>query len=318
MMLKNGKEISRSDFMKELWADPEYAKRQSEAHQGKPSGMKDKHHKAESNEKNRQSHLGKKFTEETFVNHQAGIEKAKSEGRPSGRRKGSVPWNKGLKGAQVGWNKGLTKETSEGLARVSEKLTGRIISQEQRLLASITNTGKKASKVTCQKLSVAGKGNPHLKARGRKLAPDHVENIREGTKKALADPAIRKVLSDKGFATWQDPEYREKQLAAIGKGLGLFPNRPESLLKMILHEYHPTCKYTGDLTVWINGKNPDFVNEETKQVIEVYGDYWHDGEDPTDRAEIFAQAGYETCVIWENELQNLDHVIGKLNRFFRI
>ena len=87
---------------------------------------------------------------------------------------------------------------------------------------------------------------------------------------------------------------------------------------MILHEYHPICKYTGDFSVMINGKNPDFVNAETKQVIEMYGDYWHKGEGPTDRAEIFAQAGYETCVIWENELRNLDHVIFKLNQFMRM
>ena len=118
--------------------------------------------------------------------------------------------------------------------------------------------------------------------------------------------------------TWKDPAYKEKQIMAIGRGMCIFPNKPESLLKMILHEYHPGFKYFGDLSVVINGKNPDFVNEETKQIIEHYGDYWHDGEDPTDRAEIFAQAGYETCVIWENELKNLDHVIGKINRFCEI
>lgn len=114
---------------------------------------------------------------------------------------------------------------------------------------------------------------------------------------------------------WQDPEWRKNRILAIGNGMHIFPNNPESLIKLITEEYWQGWKYTGDYSIVINGKNPDFINEETKQIIEVYGDYWHEGEDPTDRAEIFAQAGYETLVIWEHELKDLDRVIWKIKLF---
>ena len=114
---------------------------------------------------------------------------------------------------------------------------------------------------------------------------------------------------------WQDPVWKTKQLLLIGKGSIIKPNNPEHLIDLITHEYWQGWQYTGDLSVIINGKNPDFINEESKQIIELYGDYWHNGEDPTDRAEIFSSVGYETRVIWENELKNLDNVILKLRRF---
>jgi len=42
------------------------------------------------------------------------------------RRNGNIiPWNKDKKGCQVSWCKGLTKETSLGLQKTSQKLTGR-------------------------------------------------------------------------------------------------------------------------------------------------------------------------------------------------
>jgi hypothetical protein len=44
--------------------------------------------------------------------------------RKGGQPKGCIPWNKGKKGVQVAWSKGLTKETSESLRRLSERLIG--------------------------------------------------------------------------------------------------------------------------------------------------------------------------------------------------
>ena len=100
----------------------------------------------------------------------------------------------------------------------------------------------------------------------------------------------------------------------MNKGWDCRPNRPETFLKTILNEYWPgQWKYTGDFSFMINGKNPDFVNEEQKLVIEFYGDYWYKGDNPVDREEIFAQSGYETMIIWEHELNNeLDNVLYKL------
>jgi hypothetical protein len=29
------------------------------------------------------------------------------------------------------------------------------------------------------------------------------------------------------------------------------------------------------LKVWIDGSNPDFINENDKKIIELFGDFWH-------------------------------------------
>jgi len=270
-------------------------------------------------------------------------------------KKGCIPWNKGLKGVQSGEKHPMYgkhhKEESKQILR--DKLMGRPGYRHVKGSHFSCETEFKKRHIPISK----GKTKadfPNLVNSGHKkgcIAWNKDLTMPDSCSKKLCDlqlelwkdPIYAKMMSDahkgqkawnKGLTketdsrvkkggensreghqrNWRDPVYIENQRV----GRSILPNKPESLVKMITGEYFTGFKYTGDLSVIINGKNPDFVNEETKQIIEVYGDYWHDGEDPTDRAEIFAQAGYETCVIWENELQNLDHVIGKLKRFMRI
>jgi G:T-mismatch repair DNA endonuclease (very short patch repair protein) len=47
----------------------------------------------------------------------------------------------------------------------------------------------------------------------------------------------------------------------------------------------------------------------------MFGDYWNKGEDPEDRKNIFKEFGYETLVIWECELKNIDMVKSKILKF---
>lgn len=47
--------------------------------------------------------------------------------------------------------------------------------------------------------------------------------------------------------------------------------------------------FVGDGKVIIGGKNPDFINEKNKKLIEVYGDYWHKGQNPQDRIDYFVK-----------------------------
>lgn len=66
----------------------------------------------------------------------------------------------------------------------------------------------------------------------------------------------------------------------------------------------------------INGKNPDFTNcNGKKKLIELFGDYWHKGEDPQDRINIFKKFGYDTLVIWESELKDINKVKNKVIKF---
>jgi very-short-patch-repair endonuclease len=105
----------------------------------------------------------------------------------------------------------------------------------------------------------------------------------------------------------------------MGKAWRIRPNVPEMSLLGLLEELYPgEWKFTGDFSFVINGKNPDFVNcNGQKKVIELFGDYWHRGEDPKDRAAIFAPFGYSTLVIWERELKDMEKVAKRIHKFVK-
>ena len=74
----------------------------------------------------------------------------------------------------------------------------------------------------------------------------------------------------------------------------------------------------------LGGKVPDFVNiNGKKQVIELFGDYWH-GEKRTkknketaerEKIEHYAQFGFGCLVVWECELKDLETLEKKLLAF---
>jgi len=68
-------------------------------------------------------------------------------------------------------------------------------------------------------------------------------------------------------------------------------------------------KYVGDSSFWLligdRLINPDFLVEpfeETKKVIEVFGEYWHYKDNPQDRIDLFRSVGIDCVVFWGKEL----------------
>jgi len=198
--------------------------------------------------------------------------------------------------------------------KISKALTGRTLSEEHNKNIRLGQVGIKRSKEFGEKMSLALTGRHHTEETKIKMRKPDSEEVKKNkaiaNRKTRQNPEYAKLMYE---SHWGNPEWVEK----VRKSLNKSPNKPESFLQTILKEYCPgQWKYTGDFSFMVNGKNPDFVNEEQKLVIEHFGDYWHDGEDSTGRAEIFAQAGYDTLVIWENELKNnLDNVIYKIKQF---
>lgn len=109
---------------------------------------------------------------------------------------------------------------------------------------------------------------------------------------------------------WEDPEYIKKQI----KSRHIKPNKLELKFESWLNENFPNeWKYVGDFEFWLGGKNPDFMNiNGQKKLIELYGDYWHKNDNPQDRIDYFNQYGFDTLVIWENELKDLNTVKNKI------
>ena len=95
------------------------------------------------------------------------------------------------------------------------------------------------------------------------------------------------------------------------------PNKGELFLLQLLDRLFPgDFSYCGDGKIWIAGKNPDFINVNgRKQIIELFGEYWHKPKDAKVRARHFAKYGYKTLVVWYKELQNVESLELKLQGF---
>jgi G:T-mismatch repair DNA endonuclease (very short patch repair protein) len=68
-------------------------------------------------------------------------------------------------------------------------------------------------------------------------------------------------------------------------------------------------EYTGDRTKWVKFKdgcvkNPDFIIKDKRIVIEVFGDYWHKGEDPNILIKKYNEIGYYCIVLWESDIKS--------------
>jgi len=133
--------------------------------------------------------------------------------------------------------------------------------------------------------------------------------------KAINKPEVLAVKRKKSKALWRDKNYVKK----IQASYHCKPNKPESILLNLLNNIYPNeWKYTGDFSLIINGKSPDFVNCNGKKlIIEMFGDYWHKGERAKDRALCFEPLGYKTLVIWESELNDINNVANKIKSFVR-
>lgn len=198
------------------------------------------------------------------------------------------------------WNKGLTKFTDLRVAamarKVSETLKGRVRPKEESLKASASNRGKKRSDDFRKKMSL--RTSCYMKA------PENREKVSQRFRRLWADPN----------STFNNPIYRKEW----ARRRGLRPSKPEMALLRIIEDNKLPFEYVGDGEVIIGRKCPDFINiNGKKQVVELFGDYWHRGQNPQDRVEVFAHYGFSTLVIWQHELKEPDKVLVKLQEFFK-
>jgi len=69
---------------------------------------------------------------------------------------------------------------------------------------------------------------------------------------------------------------------------------------------------------WFNlfNKVPDIVNiNGEKKLVELYGTYWHRNDNPQDRIQLFKKAGYDTLIIWEHNLEDIQGVRDRVEEF---
>ncbi len=112
---------------------------------------------------------------------------------------------------------------------------------------------------------------------------------------------------------WREFSFIQKQI----KSRIISPNKPEKIILSILNDLYPLeWKFTGDFTFWVDGKNPDFLCKDKNLIIEHFGEYYHKGENPKERQNIFKKNGYESLVIWESELRDVEKVKRRIKEFY--
>lgn len=199
--------------------------------------------------------------------------------KSGGRKLGCKPWNKGLKytckEGILNWNTGLTKET------------------DPRVMAQSLNVSKTVKRLYEEK--------------GCKMGAKKGTHLSKKRKAVLKEQAIKR---------WEDPEYAKMMSSrSLEANQSVCPNQIEHIVIDILEKIHSSFKFVGDKSVWILGANPDFINESTKQIIEVFGCYWHGcpkhfhdlkkQKRNVNRVKKFVRAGYSVLIIWEHELRQI-------------
>lgn len=123
---------------------------------------------------------------------------------------------------------------------------------------------------------------------------------------------------------WKNPTFAKEQHRKTHSK----PTKPELKLEALLNCVVPTeYKYVGNGDFVLGGKNPDFLNVNgQKKIIELFGRPFHDASwglrkkipwHQTEQGctEFYRQYGFETLVVWDNELSDVDTLANRILMF---
>lgn len=91
------------------------------------------------------------------------------------------------------------------------------------------------------------------------------------------------------------------------------PTKPEKMFMKLIKEFDLPYNYVGDGKFWIGNLNPDFIHKNSKKVVEIFGDYWHNPKlnknckkknTEKGRKKAFKKRGYVCTVIWEKDFNS--------------
>ncbi len=227
-----------------------------------------------------------------------------------------------------------------------------IRTEEHRKKLSKARKGKKQiggvtkhSKTAKRKMSISQKGRKHSKATKRKISkthrghlnPNYGKHLSESTKRKMSaktkgvpkSESMKRKVSKAQIKLWQNPIHKRKQIKAMCNGISKAKlTKPERRLRNRLNHLFPgEYKFTGDGSVIIGNKKPDFINiNSQKKIIELFGDYWHSKkvtgrtkrQEENKRIKHFTKYGYKTLIVWQKELKNTLKLKRKLKVFNEI
>jgi len=205
--------------------------------------------------------------------------------------------NYGFRNKGTSWNSGLTKKTDDRVKRVSENSSKSREGSKRKPYSEETKTNMKG----------------HTGVYKHKLFSDE---RKAKHKEIMNKPEVRARLSAAAIKLWQDTDYQKK----IFKSKKLKPNN----LEQFFNELTPDIiRYVGNGKFFITTEertyNPDFKISGQNKLIELFGDYWHRGENPEKLIKEYKKVGWDCIIFWEHEiLNNPKKVLDKTLKFIEM
>lgn len=300
--------------IKKYKATPEHCEAISKSRKGQPSGNK-----------------GKKYPKEKYPDYgmRNKTVSKKTRKKQSDKRRGKIfPKEKypnfGMRG------KTFLKEEYPNYGNRGKKypkeeypnygMRNKICSEEKKRKIGDANRGKKKpplSKEHKRKLSEAKRGKKRVP-----FSEEHCRNISKGllkryknspmseeTKRKIGDGNRDKSLTEitkrkmrkRMLKDWADPEFQK--IMALARAVK--PTNPERIFNKMTPD---VVRYVGDGQFFITTNkrthNPDFVIEGQYKVIEIFGDFWHKGEDLNKLIKEYAEVGFDCIIFWQHEVLN--------------
>jgi hypothetical protein len=162
----------------------------------------------------------------------------------------------------------------------------------------------------------------------RKVSEESKEKNRIKSLEMWAIPGFKELQIEKLIKRWADYSIDRKNeiISKIFSSAGKHPNKKETFLFNFTDSLFPSdykLNTRAEVLV-LGGKVPDIVNVNgQKKLIEHFGTFHH-GEEKTgntkeqeekQRVDYFKQLGWDTLIVWENELKDLEKLKTKLIEF---
>ncbi len=210
----------------------------------------------------------------------------------------------------------LMKQYDINSRSLSEAHKGKIMTEEHRRNIGKAGIGKRLIKVDLERIK-------NLYLIEKKSTPDIGKIMglnQELVYKRLKNMGVKiRSHSESKKLKFRDKEWTNK----FWKGFNVRPNKPEKILINLIKKNNLPFNYTGDGKIWFSSENssfnPDFLSKNPKHIIELFGDYFHNRPESKirdkERLKTYKSLGYKVLIIWEHELENLDNVLRRVQKF---
>ena len=214
----------------------------------------------------------------------------------------------------------MQPRSAEHCLKISELKKGKAFSENHKLKLRIArnNRSPEVSKSQGVRLSINSKTNPNYGMRGKHHSGETIKKVLNSVgykNKRSASECLRKRYASGEIVPWNKGKkglqvawnkgkpWSEEIKTKILKSKFKTPSSFELKIIRLIEKHGLPYKYVGDGQVWINRKNPDFINTNGQKIlIETYYSKYHITNYEESRIKTFSPYGFKVIFIDEMDL----------------